>query len=191
MASGKIDSVTLTATPAAGRQTIANLLQLYLHDFSEFAVVGTPHGEVDALGRFAYAGIDGYWRDEGRAALTIEADGRLAGFALVNRWSALNRPLDHSVAEFLVLRKYRRAGVGLRAAKLLFARLPGRWEAAVAWYNAPALSFWRHAVAACADGIIEECAGDGERWSGPVLCFAAGAPTPLRRSDSRSPPPSG
>jgi hypothetical protein len=31
----------------------------------------------------------------------VEADGRLAGFVLVNRWSALNRLVDHVVAEFL------------------------------------------------------------------------------------------
>src|SRR5260370_31815996 len=98
MTANKVDSVTMTQTPAARRPTIANLLQLYLHDFSEFAAVGTPHGEVDAEGRFAYARLDDYWREDGRVALTIEADARLAGFALINRWSALNRPLDHSVA---------------------------------------------------------------------------------------------
>jgi predicted acetyltransferase len=172
MTSGTIDNVTLTEAPAARMPTIANLMQLYLHDFSEFAAVATAHGEVDADGRFAYAGLDDYWREDGRLALTIEADGRLAGFALINRWSALNRPLDYSVAEFFVMRKYRRIGVGSQAARLLFARFPGRWEAPVAWYNPPALAFWRRAVAACADGTVEECAGDGERWAGTVLCFA-------------------
>jgi predicted acetyltransferase len=167
-----IDRVTVTCALAARKQTLVNLMQLYLYDFSEFAPIESLYGEADQEGRFAYDGLDDYWREDGRIALTIEANGRLAGFALVNRWSALNRPLDHSVAEFLVLRKYRRAGVGSRAAKLLFARFPGRWEAPVAWYNAPALAFWRRAVAACVDGTIEECAGDGERWTGTVLCFA-------------------
>jgi predicted acetyltransferase len=171
MTANKVDNVTLTQTPTGRKRTIANLLQLYLHDFSEFAAVGTPHGEVDAKGRFAYARLDDYWREEGRIALTIEADGRLAGFALINRWSALNRSIDHSVAEFFVLRKYRRHGVGSRAAKLLFERFPGRWETPIAWYNEPALSFWRFAIAPCANAAIEERAGDGERWVGPVLCF--------------------
>ncbi len=156
MTANMIDSVTLTEVPAARRPAVANLLQLYLRDFSEFATVGTPHGEVDAEGRFPYVGLDSYWREDGRVALTIEADARLAGFALINRWSALNRPLDHSVAEFFVLRKYRRHRVGSRAAKLLFERFPGRWEAPIAWYNQPALAFWRAAVAPCADGGIEE-----------------------------------
>jgi predicted acetyltransferase len=171
MTANKISNVTLAEAPAGRTHAIANLLQLYLHDFSEFAAVGTPHGEVDDDGRFAYARLDDYWREEGRIALTIEADGRLAGFALINRWSALNRPIDHSVAEFFVLRKYRRLRVGSRAAKLLFERFPGCWEAPIAWYNQPALAFWRHAVAACGAEAIEERTGDGKRWVGPVLCF--------------------
>jgi hypothetical protein len=34
------------------RDTIANLMQLYQHDFSEFAEIGTRHGEVGEDGRF-------------------------------------------------------------------------------------------------------------------------------------------
>jgi len=101
----------------------------------------------------------------------VEADGRLAGFVPVNRWSALNRLLDHAVAEFFVLRKYRRISVGSRAVRVLFERWPGRWEVAVARYNKPALSFWQKAIPAAVDGDVEECVGDGKRWAGPVLCF--------------------
>jgi predicted acetyltransferase len=89
----------------------------------------------------------------------------------MNRWSPLNRQLDHSVGEFFVLRKYRRLGVGSRSAKILFERWPGRWEVGVAGYNKPALSFWQKAIPAAIDGDVEECAGDGKRWAGPVLCF--------------------
>ncbi|MBV8121972.1 MAG: hypothetical protein JO081_18780 [Alphaproteobacteria bacterium] len=64
--------------------------------------------------------MDSYWQEDSLFALTIVADQRLAGFVPINRWSALNRPLDQSIAEFFVLRKYRRLGVGSRAAKALF-----------------------------------------------------------------------
>jgi predicted acetyltransferase len=171
METGTIDRVTLADVPVTRRVIIANLMQLYLHDFSEFAAIGTDHGEVAADGRFVYDWLGSYWQDAGRVPLTIQADGQLAGFTLVNRWSALNRPLDQSVAEFFVLRKYRRAKVGSRAAKLLFERFPGRWEVPVAWYNKPALAFWRKSVAAAIDGTVEERAGDGDRWAGTVLCF--------------------
>src|SRR5215471_15964667 len=93
-----IDRVTLTPVPESQRQIIANLIQLYKYDFSEFAEVGSQYGEVGLDGRFTYEGLDSYWRQDGWIPLTVEADGRLAGFVLVNQWSALDRLLDHSVA---------------------------------------------------------------------------------------------
>src|SRR5215472_14667021 len=88
----------------------------YKHDFSELAEIGSPYCEVGSDGRYTYDGLDSYWREEERFALTTHADDRLAGFILVNRWSALNRQLDHSVGELFVLRKYRRLGVTMPAA---------------------------------------------------------------------------
>ena len=98
-----IDRVTLERVPESQSQIITNLMQLYKYDFSEFAEVGARYGEVGPDGRFTYEGLDSYWREDGRVPLIVQADGRLAGFILVNRWSALNRVLDHSVGEFFVL----------------------------------------------------------------------------------------
>src|SRR5215469_18360052 len=95
-----IDCVSLIPVPESQKQIITNLMQLYKYDFSEFAEVGSPYGEVGPDGRFTYEGLDSYCRKDGWVPLTVEADGRLAGFVLVNRWSALNRLIDHAVAEF-------------------------------------------------------------------------------------------
>lgn len=170
-----VDCVALEQVPSERRCLLDALMQLYLHDFSEHAPLGSPHGEVDEDGRFAYPALDAYWREPGLLPFLVRADGCVAGFALVNRWSALERPLDHAVAEFFTLRKYRLARVGTRAARLLFDRLPGRWEVPVAAYNQGAILFWR-AVARKMRVRVEERGGDGQRWRGPVLCFAAGAP---------------
>jgi hypothetical protein len=51
-----IDCVTLTPVPESQRQIITNLIQLYKYDFSEFAEVGSPYGEVGPDGRFTYEG---------------------------------------------------------------------------------------------------------------------------------------
>ena len=167
-----VASVTVVEAPAAQRPVFDRLLQLYLYDFSVFAPIGSSHGEVDEEGRFFYPGIDSYWQQDGHIPLLIRADDHLAGFVLVNEWSALGRPLDHVVAEFFVLRKYRRARVGERAALLVFRRYPGQWEVPVAWYNPPAQAFWRSVAEELAPVEVEEIAGDGKRWTGPVLRFA-------------------
>jgi predicted acetyltransferase len=171
-ARGFVASVTLVEAPVTQRPMLDRLLQFYLHDFSKFAPIGSPHGEVDVEGRFAYPGLESYWQDSRRIPLLIRADGHLAGFVLLNEWSALDLPLDHCVAEFFVMRKYRRARVGSRAALLVFRRYPGRWEVPVAWYNPPAQAFWRSVAEQLAPVEVEEIAGDGKRWTGPILRFA-------------------
>lgn len=125
MPSHAVEHVTLEQVPAERRQVLDALMQLYLHDFSEHAPLGSVHGEVDEEGRFTYAFLATYWQEPGRVPFLVRADNR---FVLVNRWSALDRPLDSAVAEFFVLRKYRLAHVGMRAAHLVFGRLLGRWE---------------------------------------------------------------
>jgi predicted acetyltransferase len=166
-----INSVTLEKIPSSQCNVIENLIQLYLHDFSEFATVGSEYGEVGSDGRFAYRGLDSYWREDGRVPYVIRADDRLVGFALVNQWSALARPVDQAVAEFFILRKYRRIGIGRRAARLMFESCRGRWEIPVAAYNQSALSFWRRTVLTAVEQTVEEHPRDDDRWSGTVLCF--------------------
>ena len=173
MPSHLVEHVDLEQMPPSRRKVLDTLLQLYLHDFSEHATLGSPYGEVDEEGRFAYAYLDTYWKDAERVPFLIRADRQIAGFVLVNRWSALNEPLDNAVGEFFVLRKYRLARVGMRAAHLVFHQSPGRWEVPVAIYNHAALLFWRRVVESLPT-TVEERAGDGRRWAGPVLCFDTG-----------------
>ena len=172
MTSHTIRDMTATEVSAMQRPMFDSLFQLYLYDFSEHTALGGQWGELDENGRFDYSpGIDSYFEERDRVPLLIRADGNIAGFALLHRWSALDRPLDRAVAKFFVLRKYRQARVGTRAAHLVFRRYPGRWEIAVADYNPEALMFWRSAVRSLGVPGVEERAGDGRRWSGTVLCF--------------------
>ena len=167
-----VHDVVATVVPAAERPVLDHLLQLYLHDFSEHAALDSPYGEVNENGLFTYPpGLDPYWREPGRVPLLIRADGCIAGFMLLNRWSALDRPLDRSVAEFFVLRKYRSAGVGTLAARQAFGRYPGHWEVPVADYNQGALAFWRAVLSSLPAAQVTAHTGDGSRWSGTVLCF--------------------
>ena len=176
MAPYTIHDVTVTEARAAEQPLLGRLLQLYLHDFSEHAALGSPHGEVEGGGLFAYPpGLGSYWQEPGRVPLLIRAEGRIAGFVLLNQWSALDRPLDRAVAEFFVLRKYRRARIGTRAAHHAFRSFHGRWEVPVAGYNRDALLFWRDAVRSLDAALVTEHAGDGRRWSGTVLCFDSGS----------------
>ena len=168
------------ATPEE-RPILANLLQLYIHDFSEYWS-GTSQGELEDDGRFLDYPLDSYWSDPRRVPLLLRLDGRLAGFALLNDHAHTDAPVDWNMAEFFVARKHRGAGVGRAAAREIFSRYPGAWEVAVARLNVRALPFWRDTIAShpAVEGG-ERLDMISELWNGPLFRFrvtAAQARTP-------------
>jgi predicted acetyltransferase len=50
------------------------------------------------------------------------------------------------MAEFFVLRGYRKRGIGTQAAYQVWKQFPGRWEVRVMESNLLALSFWGKAI---------------------------------------------
>ena len=154
------------------RDVIANLFQLYTHDFSELWA-GTPGGEIQDDGLFEpYKPLDLYWREEGRVPLLFRIAGRPIGFALLNGVSHSGLPVDRNMAEFFIARKHRRDGAGTAAARAVFSRYPGVWEAAVARKNTGALAFWRRAVSGHPDveDVVESDHQTAD-WNGPILRF--------------------
>lgn len=156
------------------RSILENMMQLYIHDFSEFWA-GREEGELGPDGRFFDYPLDAYWRDPDHTPLLLSSGGRLAGFALLNAASHSGRPLNRNMAEFFIVRKHRRGGVGTAAAQAIFSRYPGVWETAVARANLPALAFWRKAAVTHpkAQGVEEADFATAE-WNGPILRFVIG-----------------
>jgi len=117
------------------KSVVGRLLELYQYDFSEFV-----DGDLDAHGTYGYRFLDNYWTEPARHPYLFRVAGRWAGCALVRAGS------PHDMAEFFVMRKYRRHGVGIRAARDLFARFPGDWQVRQVATNTPATTFWRRAI---------------------------------------------
>jgi predicted acetyltransferase len=150
------------------KQVLANLLELYQYDFTEFS-----DQDVDDDGRFGMEYLDRYFSgDPTRLPLLLRVDGNWAGLALLHRGAFLVDDAEMmDVVEFFVMRKYRRKGVGSEFARRIFARFPGRWEVRIAYNNAPAQAFWRRLVGDVTGGGYEERVWDEKRWRGPVLFF--------------------
>ena len=126
--------------PAALDQqpAIANLIQLYLYDMTE----SMPF-PVGPDGRFEYDFLDRFWR----FPYLIYAGDEIAGFALViDECPLTGRKPCWFMAEFFVLKAYRRAGVGQAALTAALALHPGGWHIAVPQVNAPARAFWSAAL---------------------------------------------
>lgn len=157
------------------RETLANMFQFYVYDFSE-QWGGEPRGEMREDGRFDhYDRLESYWTEASREPWLVRVNACLAGFVLLNGQAHSGRPVDWNMAEFFIVRKHRRGGAGTAAAHAAFAAHPGQWELGIARTNLPARSFWPRVIAS-APGVsaIETIDLENEEWSGPVLRFRIG-----------------
>src|SRR5262249_31377947 len=123
-------------------QILANLLELYAYDLSELFDL-----KIGADGRFGYEPLHLYWHDSKHFPFLIRVNGDLAGFVLLQKGSQITGAIDTwDVAEFFVLRPYRKRGVGVAVAQTVWKIFPGRWEVRVLEKNLAAQSFWQNAI---------------------------------------------
>jgi predicted acetyltransferase len=157
-------AVDVEIIPALPEQEpiLANMLELYAHDFSEFMDL-----KLGADGRFGYKHLPLYWKESNRYPLLIVANGHLAGFAFVRRGPETSNDADVcDMAEFFIVRGFRRLGVGMKAAHEIWKRFPGNWEVRVIARNQKARAFWGRAVNEFLGKTIEPILldKDGEGW---------------------------
>ncbi|HEY3624626.1 MAG TPA: GNAT family N-acetyltransferase [Terracidiphilus sp.] len=155
--------VEVVAAGLEQKTILANLLELYSHDFSEFIDL-----EIGRDGRFGYRDLDLYWTDPQRFPFLVHVGGVPGGFVLVMRVSDSRGEMSvWEVAEFFVVRGFRRRAIGTRAALEVFARFPGRWQVRVMQSNLPACVFWSRTVRAFAGDavILNRETAHGKDWN--------------------------
>ena len=162
-------SIAVQVIPASIDQEpiLANLLELYVYDFSEFLDL-----HLDANGRFGYTQLPFYWREPNRYPFLIKVNEHWAGFALVRQGSQLSD--DEQVwdmAEFFIIRGYRRHGIGRQAAAAVWQKFPGTWEVRGMRRNLKAKDFWSQAIQEFVGQAIESTAYDKSGKAGYVFSF--------------------
>ena len=149
--------VTVEPVAFGDKAVLRRLMQLYLHDMSEFT-----GDDVDAHGEFPYRYFDQYWAPdagEERYPLFIRTDGSLAGFALVRRAGD-----EWQMAEFFVMRRFRRSGIGGEAAVMVFRRFAGPWFVHQLERNLPAQAFWPRVIGAFTGGTFKQGRDEWGTW---------------------------
>jgi predicted acetyltransferase len=157
-------TVEIRPASSSDKHILRNLMELYLHDFSEFEDL-----DVDEHGLYGYERLDHYWLEAERHPFLIRVAGKLAGFILVR--DSRDQPVTHSIAEFFVVRKYRRQGVGRLAAWAMFDQFPGAWNVCQEETNRPAQAFWRKVIGEYTRGNYAEEQLDTTDWHGPCQKF--------------------
>jgi predicted acetyltransferase len=140
----------------------ANLLELYAHDFSDFYDLA-----LAANGRFGYSDLPLYWSEPHRHPFLVWMDGKLIGFVLVKQGSEVSdETAIWDMAEFFVIRRYRRRGIGTQVAHNVWKRFPGSWEVHVMGANVPANHFWSRAISTFVGSAIRPVSieKDGKSW---------------------------
>ncbi len=159
--------IDLVSVKEEEKSILANLLEFYQYEFSEF-----DGFEMDKTGRFGYKYLNNYWQDKNRYPFFIKVNGKLAGFVLVNNHTYATDDKDtKTIAEFFVLKKYRRQGIGKQAAIRIFNMYPGKWELRETNQNKQAQKFWRDAIKEYTKGNYQEILLDNKKWKGPVQIF--------------------
>jgi predicted acetyltransferase len=139
-------NLELVQASEAERDVVGQLLELNSYEFSR--IDGRAIGRD---GHYGYQYLDAYWTEPDRVPYLLQADGELAGLVLARRVDGVM-----TVAEFFVLPKFRRTGVGTQAARQLFAAHPGPWEVHQVVGNDQATSFWRRAIPAPFTELVDD-----------------------------------
>ncbi len=161
-------SVSLTPANIDQKPILSALMQLYTHELS-----GITEEEIGLDGYYDLGPyFDAYWLESSRHPFLIYWREALAGFCLVRQ----TEEGLYQIAEFFVLRTYRRRGVGEDAACLAFSRFAGQWQVCQEENNSAAQHFWRKVISRYTNGDFEEGFSDSEP-RGPMQLFRTAAST--------------
>ncbi|WP_422656708.1 GNAT family N-acetyltransferase [Paenibacillus sp. EC2-1] len=161
-----LNHVEVYAAPVNEKETISNLMHFYAYDFSEYMDM-----DIEEDGLYApYPYLNDYWTEpDFRFPYLFKVNGKHAGFALVRKIQTAEKTF-FSMAEFFVMKKYRRQGVGKLAAIALFDLHSSPWEVFQLKTNIPAQHFWNKVISEYARGQYTEHDEQGDK----TQAFVAG-----------------
>lgn len=133
-----LNEVKLEPVTIEFKEKLKNLMNLYLHDLSEFA----SDIKINEDGKFEYDGIELYFKSEDLKPFFITYKGEVAGFVLLNTGKYIPKDRDYVVHELFVLRYFRKKGIANTAIKNLLEIYKGKYEIGQISSNKLAVNFW-------------------------------------------------
>lgn len=124
------------------KDTLYRLLEYSLYEESL-----NDGNEMNDEAIFEYKYFDKYFTDNDRDAFFIREKNtnKLIGFVMINTYMQKNDN-GHSIAEFLVIPKYRRCKIGKRVAFECFNVYKGIWEVSPSYNSESAYLFWKKVI---------------------------------------------
>jgi predicted acetyltransferase len=146
------------------RPVLMRMVELYQYDLSDI----WPQ-DLNMHGEYGFA-VDRYLRNPRLSAILFLANDKYAGFGLVDPDVTFLQN-HYWMGQFFVMKRYRRAGLGTRAACFIFDRFPGRWEVGQMRRNRLGQAFWRRTIGEYTSGRFVEHDMHDQSWDGFIQCF--------------------
>jgi len=130
------------------KDILYRLLEYALYELSEH-----NFNEMNQEAIFEYKYFDAYFTSNNRDAFFIKEPetNKLLGFVMVNTYLQKSES-GHSIAEFLIIPKYRRNKIGERVAENIFDMYKGNWEVSPSLNNDKAYKFWLNTISKYTNG---------------------------------------
>ena len=121
------------------------LFRLLQYSLFEESITDLNEMNNDAI--FEYKWFDNYFQDDNREAYFIKEkqSNKILGFAMVNKYMQKNAD-GHSIAEFMIIPKYRRLKIGKKVAIELFNMHKGIWKVKPSYGSERAFLFWKNVI---------------------------------------------
>lgn len=118
-----------------------------LLQYSLFEESLTDLNEMNDEAIYEYKWFDSYFQENNREAYFIkeETSNKILGFVMVNQYMQKSNE-GHSIAEFMIIPKYRRLKIGKRVAIDLFNMYRGNWEVQPSFGSKSAFAFWKNVI---------------------------------------------
>ena len=124
------------------KEILYRLLEYSLYEESLF-----DGNEMNNEAIFEYRYFDKYFNDNNYNAYFIEENetNKLLGFVMINSYMQKYNE-GRSIAEFMVIPKYRRNKIGKTVAYMCFDLFKGNWEVSPSYGSNQAYNFWKKVI---------------------------------------------
>jgi predicted acetyltransferase len=125
---------------------VQNMGRFYAYDLSEY-FGNEPGWEMPENGLYECNDFKKYWETEHAFPFLVRYDNELAGFVIIDKKGS-DATMDFNIAQFFILRKFKRRSLGRAVARQCFDKFCGTWEVMVMPGNEGAYHFWRSVIKA-------------------------------------------
>lgn len=157
---GNLVEIVIMKETAIDLEWVRNVYPLYLHDLSEY---DNSYYHLNEHGCWEPDHLSSWLVHDYSFPHLIKWNTQKVGFAFVAKspFPYMSSGVDYRMAEFFVLRSFRRIGIGRAAAHTIFDLYTGTWEVTELPRNNRALLFWRAVISEHTNGNFIQTTQEG------------------------------